>query len=93
MPVVLFAWGPGRIVPVRLTSFAVEEQAFSNLLYPIRAKVSIGLKVLSDAEFTGDSFPEDIARAAFRFTRKQKEVLAAANLVGSVGDLGGVLPF
>jgi len=93
VPVVLFAWGPGRIVPVRLTSFAVEEQAFSNLLYPIRAKVSIGLKVLSDAEFTGDSFPEDIARAAFRFTRKQKEVLAAANLVGSVGDLGGVLPF
>ena len=46
MPIVLFFWGPGRIVPVRVTSFSVEEQQYSPLLYPIRAKVNIGLKVL-----------------------------------------------
>src|SRR5262245_2379465 len=46
VPIVLFFWGPGRIIPVRITSFAVEEQQYSPLLYPIRAKVNIGLRVL-----------------------------------------------
>ena len=27
------SWGPGRIVPVRLTSFQVEEQFFSPVLF------------------------------------------------------------
>ena len=30
--------GPGRIVPVRVTSFAIEEQTFSPLLYPQRRR-------------------------------------------------------
>ncbi len=51
VPVVLFVWGPGRIVPVRLTSFSVDEQAYSPLLYPIMAKVSIGLKILTPKDF------------------------------------------
>ncbi len=95
VPVVLFVWGPGRIVPVRLTSFSVEEQAYSPLLYPIRAKVSIGLKILTPKDFPpcDRKFSEDLAIAAFNFTRKQKEVLAAANLANSVESILGMLPF
>src|SRR5262245_23068976 len=48
VPIVLFFWGPGRIVPVRITSFAIEEQQYSPVLYPLRAKVSIGLTVLNE---------------------------------------------
>jgi hypothetical protein len=95
VPVVMFVWGPGRIVPVRVTSFSVEEQAYSPLLYPIRAKVSIGLKILTPKDFPqcNRKLSEDLAIAAFKFTRKQKEVLAAANMANSVESILGMLPF
>lgn len=95
VPVVLFVWGPGRIVPVRLTAFSVEEQAYSPSLYPIRAKVTIGLKILSPKDFPQchRKFSEDLAIAAFNFTRKQKEVLAAANMANTVESILGILPF
>ncbi|MBD0259230.1 MAG: hypothetical protein ICV83_26225 [Cytophagales bacterium] len=95
VPVVLFVWGPGRIVPVRLTTFSVEEQAYSPLLYPIRAKVSIGLKILTPKDFPpcNRKFSEDLAITAFKFTRKQKEVLAAANMANSVESILSMLPF
>jgi len=44
LPVVLFFWGPGRIIPVRVTALSIEEQQFSPTLYPIRAKATIGLQ-------------------------------------------------
>jgi hypothetical protein len=95
VPVVLFVWGPGRIVPVRLTSFSVEEQAFSPMLYPIRAKVSIGLKILTPKDFPAchRKLSEELAIMAFKFTRKQKEVLAMANMANSVESILGMLPF
>ena len=95
VPVVLFVWGPGRIVPVRLTSFSVEEQAYSPLLYPIRAKVSIGLKILTPKDFPtcNRKLSEELAITAFNFTRKQKEVLAAANMANSVESILGMMPF
>jgi hypothetical protein len=95
VPIVLFVWGPGRIVPVRVTSFSVEEQSFSPLLYPIRAKASIGLKILTPGDLSGhpEGMAKDIAIAAFKFTRTQKQVLAAANLANSVESILGMLPF
>jgi hypothetical protein len=96
VPVVLFVWGTGRIAPVRLTSFSVEEQAFSPTLYPIRAKVTVGLTILTPKDFPPEGkrkFSEDLAVAAFNFTRKQKQILAAANLANSVESILGMLPF
>jgi len=95
VPIVLLVWGPGRIVPVRLTSFSVEEQAFSPILYPIRAKVSVGLKILTPEDLSGhpDGLAKDIAIGAFKLTRAQKQVLAAANLANSVQSILGMLPF
>jgi hypothetical protein len=94
VPVVLFFWGPGRIVPVRLTSFSVDEQAFSPLLYPLRAKVTLGLKILDAASFPkdDDSAEVKIAKACYTFTRAQKEVLALANVANSVESIMGMLP-
>lgn len=95
VPVVLFVWGPGRIVPVRLTSFSVEEQAYSPLLYPIRAKVTVGMKILTPRDFPARNrkLSEEIAVTAFKFSRKQKEVLAAANVANSVESILSMLPF
>ncbi len=93
VPVVLFVWGPGRMLPVRLTSFSVEEQAYSPTLYPIRAKVTIGLQVLNPQDFPAPrKIPQDIAVFAYEFTKKQKQVLAAANMANSVESILGMLP-
>lgn len=98
VPIVLFFWGPGRIVPVRITTFSVEEQQYSPLLYPIRAKVNIGLKVLDEhhlqniAGDTSQAAIVEIAKACYKFTQAQKEALAMANLANSVESIIGMLP-
>ncbi|MBL8442503.1 MAG: hypothetical protein JNK52_00525 [Zoogloeaceae bacterium] len=43
----LFVWGAQRIAPVRVTDFSITEEAFDPALNPIRAKVSLSLRVLS----------------------------------------------
>lgn len=94
VPVVLLVWGPGRIVPVRLTSFSVEEQAYNPLLYPIRAKATVGLKIMrpGDLESYPDGLAKDLAIASYEFTKKQKQVLAVANLANAVESILGMLP-
>ena len=46
-PLPLFVFGPKRIVPVRITELSITEEAFDTNLNPIRAKVSLGLRVLT----------------------------------------------
>ena len=46
-PFTLLIWGKRRILPVRITEFSVTEDAHDPNLNPIRAKVSLGLRVLS----------------------------------------------
>ena len=54
-PITLFVWSRSRVVPVRLTDFSVTEEAFDVQLNPIRAKVSLGLRVLTIDDFAFDS--------------------------------------
>lgn len=95
VPVVLFVWGPGRIVPVRVTSFGVEEVMHNPLLYPIRATANIGLTILKPKDFPpcDRKLAEQMAIGAYKFTRKQKEILAAANVANSFESILGMLPF
>jgi hypothetical protein len=95
VPIVLFFFGPGRIVPVRITTFTVDEQAYNPLLYPIRAKVSLGLKVLLPEALHNDgSAVYKIAVACYRFTMAQKETLALArNAENAVDAITALLPF
>jgi len=46
-PLTLFVWSPSRVIPVRITEFSITEEAFDPNLNPIRAKVSLGMRVLS----------------------------------------------
>jgi hypothetical protein len=43
----LFAWSKTRITPVRITDLEITEEAFDPQLNPIRAKVSLGMRVLN----------------------------------------------
>ncbi|TYB39675.1 hypothetical protein FXF50_04660 [Micromonospora sp. AP08] len=53
-PLTLFVWSARRILPVQVTEFAVTEEAFDALLNPIRAKVSIGMRVLTAGDLGYD---------------------------------------
>jgi hypothetical protein len=46
-PLTLFVWSAMRVVPVRLTEFSITEEAFDPNLNPIRAKISLGMRVLN----------------------------------------------
>jgi hypothetical protein len=46
-PLTVFAWSKSRVTPVRITDLSITEEAFDVNLNPIRAKVSLGMRVLS----------------------------------------------
>lgn len=46
-PLTLFIWSVNRVLPMRLTEFSITEEAFDTSLNPIRAKVSLGMRVLT----------------------------------------------
>lgn len=50
-PLTLFVWSARRVVPVRITELSITEEAFDANLNPIRARVSLGLRVLNTNDF------------------------------------------
>ncbi len=54
-PLIVFVFGPNRIVPVRITELSISEEAFDTSLNPTRAKLSLGLRVLSIDDIGFDS--------------------------------------
>ena len=85
-PMVLFIWGPQRILPVRLTEFSVAEEAYDPKLNPIRAKVSLGLRVLSTNDLP-ITHPGYALFLAHQVTKEAMAMVARANTLDAV--LGG----
>ncbi|MFB7635750.1 hypothetical protein ACFC0M_33020 [Streptomyces sp. NPDC056149] len=84
MPLTLFTWGSKRVMPVRLTELSVNESAFDVNLNPIRASLSIGLKVL-----TVSDLPAGHPGAALYLAHlAQKEQLARRARGGTLAQLG-----
>lgn len=83
-PFTIFIWGKTRILPVRLKSLSITEEAYDPKLNPIRAKVSMDLTVLSYSDLES-SHP---GYAMFLSHQLVKETMA---MVGRVNSLGSVL--
>jgi hypothetical protein len=79
LPLVLFIWGKSRVVPVKVMSCSVAEEAYDTRLNPIAAKVDLSLQVLTYMEFTESS----IGRDTFMAYQKSKESLAMLAQPGS----------
>jgi Contractile injection system tube protein len=71
VPTVLLVWGPLRVVPIRVESIAITEEAFDQKLNPIRAKVDLEVRTLTSKELKA-------AGAVF-------EVLDIVNLIAKEG--------
>ncbi|HEY4364593.1 MAG TPA: hypothetical protein VGN17_26755 [Bryobacteraceae bacterium] len=96
VPTVLFVWGPGRILPVRVSTLKVTEKLYDpTLLVPTHADVEIGLKVLTQNEIDAldDGLVKDIVQTAYDAMGVLRQGLARANIVNSADALAGMLPF
>lgn len=78
-PLTLFIWGAQRVLPVRITELSVTEESFSPDLNPLRARVSLTLRVLA----TNDVPRGHRAASLFMAYHQAKERLAA----GASGQL------
>lgn len=83
-PLTLFVWGPKRVLPVRITSFNINEQFFDTQLNPIRASVSLQMTVLNYQDLGLVS----VGGALFMAHQVTKEVMATIGGVGNVSALG-----
>jgi len=88
-PLTLFVWSKSRVVPVRLTDFSITEEAFDTSLNPIRAKVSLGMRVLNVDDLGFDHPGGHI----FMTYLSNKEQLASLASSAAITVLGlGALP-
>jgi hypothetical protein len=83
-PLLLFVWSASRVVPVRMTEFSITEEAFDVNLNPIRAKVSLGLRVLSVNDLNFDHKGNHI----FLAYQQNKERLAGMTGPVALNSLG-----
>lgn len=77
-PMVLFIWGRKRVLPVNINSMNVTETEFSTDLNPLRATVSVSLKVIE-----GPNPP-------YIYSKAMKEVMTVLNLA-NITDIANVM--
>jgi hypothetical protein len=90
LPIVLLVWGRTRVLPVRVTSVNVMEQAFDERLNPIQATVALGMTALTEAQLRRAGPPWDSVGLV---TQKAKERAAGLGSEAISVDIRGLLPF
>lgn len=87
-PLTLFVWGVRRVVPVKLTSFSVTEEAYDVNLNPIRARVGLGMQVL-----TYDDLPlSNPGYGLFLANQVLRETMASLGQVNNLNSVVGGSP-
>ena len=79
VPAVLFVWGEGRILPVRVTSLTITEKLFDEKLNPTHAEAQIELRVLTPTELKFFGALESVVTAAYNYTQGKREAGALFN--------------
>ena len=94
VPTVLFVWGPGRIVPVRITSLSITEKFYDPvLLNPTHAEAAVSVRVLTPEELAFVTRPlADLAQGAYKYSQGLRQALALANLANAAESIIGMLP-
>jgi Contractile injection system tube protein len=85
-PRVLFVWGKRRVLPVQLSSYSISEEEFDTSLNPIRATVSLEMRVLTYSDLS-ESNPDYQQYIAY-----QESLMSTANSARAAGPdaLNGV---
>jgi hypothetical protein len=88
-PWVVFVWGTGRVLPVKVSSLSVTEQAFDPRLNPITARAELQLTALTAAELKDAPSALQLLATVHATTR---EALALAYSAQSAANAPSVLP-
>jgi hypothetical protein len=80
----VLVWSKTRVMPVKITDFSITEEAFDPSLNPIRARVSLGLRVLT----TTDLGFSNKGGSLFMAYLQQKERLASLATGSALSALG-----
>ncbi|HMC54299.1 MAG TPA: hypothetical protein VKH19_03940 [Gemmatimonadaceae bacterium] len=83
-PLAVFVWSKQRVLPVRVTQLSVTEEAFDASLNPIRAKVSLGLRVLNVDDV---GFDHRAGRLFMSYLTRKEQMVSKAPL-GTLADFG-----
>ncbi|MBX7167969.1 MAG: hypothetical protein K1X74_16665 [Pirellulales bacterium] len=83
-PLTVFVWSKSRVMPVRITELSIEEEFFDTQLNPIRARVSLSLRVLS----VNDLGFRHRGSGLYLLYQGERERLAALSAGGRLSDLG-----
>jgi hypothetical protein len=78
-PLPLFVWGKQRVLPIRITELSVTEEAFSPSLNPLRAKISMSMRVLTVNDLGIDNKGGNLAMI-YHQKKEQMAVLARGAL-------------
>lgn len=86
-PIALLVWGAKRVLPVRIESLSIREEAFDQALNPIRARADLSLKVLTyrDLGITDPGYWVYLASLT------QKQAMAAADTFGANSGLQSLI--
>jgi hypothetical protein len=80
----LVVWGKHRVLPVRVTEFSITEEAFDPQLNPLRATISLGMRVLSVSDLGFDHRGGNL----YMTYHQQLERLAQLSQSGTLSTLG-----
>ncbi len=83
-PMTFFIWGLKRILPVRVTDLSITEEAHDVNLNPIRAKVSLGMRVLSYNDLS-------VMTPGYHLFLAHQVVKETMATIGSINNVGSVV--
>ena len=93
VPIILLVMGPGTILPVRITELSIEITEQTLQLYPLRAKATLAMQVLTPDVFKcTETAATNVAIAAYNLTQLQDDALAIANFGNVASAIGSLLP-
>ena len=84
-PFTLFIWGAKRVVPVKLTQFNITEEAHDTNLNPIRAKVQLGMRVLTYKNLSM-THPGYSVFLAHQVVKETMSMVGTINSLGAIGE-------
>jgi hypothetical protein len=82
-PFTVLIWGIKRVLPVKVMEFSITEEEYDVNLNPIRARVSLGLRVMSYNDFT----VTNPGYYLFLAHQAAKEAMATANTVNQAVEV------
>lgn len=88
-PLTLFVWGPKRVLPVRLETLTITEEAFDPMLNPILAKAKLSLAVLTYQDLGVLSVGGALSLANHLVKEAMATIAGVGTLAATGASLGG----